>query len=56
MIILFKFLVFFYSNLFNFDVMVYLFWNLFKNIEIILMYFKYLYMMYFVICNFNLII
>lgn len=45
-----------YSNSSNFDVMVHLFWNSFKNTEIIPTYFKHLHMMHFVICNLNLII
>lgn len=56
MTILFKFPVSSYSNSSNFDVMVHLFWNSFKNTEIIPTYFKHLHMMHFVICNLNLII
>lgn len=56
MIILFKFPVSSYSNSSNFDVMVHLFWNSFKNTEVIPTYFKHLHMMHFVICNLNLII
>lgn len=56
MIILFKFPVSSYTNSSNFDVMVHLFWNSFKNTEIIPTYFKHLHMMHFVICNLNLII